>query len=109
MPSLRSREWPDRCSTSRTDLVHSFYEPALARSNRYDRAVGYFHFSFYSLTAPAAAAAFALAGGQTLGQMHQLQHDGSSAIDVSDVRRVCRCGLGVGLGSHLVGGRLIGL
>ena len=108
MPSLRSREWSDRCSTSGTDLVHSFYEPALGRSNRYDRAVGSFQSSFYPLTAPAAAA-FALTGGQTLGQMHQLQHDGSSAIDVSDVRRVCRCGLGVGLGSHLVGGRLIGL
>lgn len=62
LPSLRSREWPDGCSTSDTNLVRDFYEPALARAQRYDRAVGYFRSSFYALTAPAVAA-FALAGG----------------------------------------------
>ncbi len=57
--SLRTRDWPDGCFTSDPDLLRAFYEPALACSRTYDRAVGYFRSSFYALTAPAVAA-FAL-------------------------------------------------
>ena len=43
--------------------VAEFFEPALDRSIRYDRAVGYFRSSFYSLTG-SATARFAIRGGK---------------------------------------------
>jgi superfamily II DNA or RNA helicase len=52
---LRSWEWRDRYSTNRDDLVGDFYEPALDRTVSYDRAVGYFRSSLYSLIGPAVA------------------------------------------------------
>jgi superfamily II DNA or RNA helicase len=60
---LRSFDWRPRYSTSREDLVADFFEPALDRAARYDRAVGYFRSSFYSLTG-VATARFALRGGR---------------------------------------------
>jgi superfamily II DNA or RNA helicase len=60
---LKSREWESRYSTSSDDLVRDFYNPALDRSVLYDRAVGYFRSSFYSV-AGAATASFALRGGR---------------------------------------------
>jgi superfamily II DNA or RNA helicase len=60
---LRSYEWAPRYSTSRDDLIASFYQPAMERSAAYDRAVGFFRSSFYSV-AGAATASFALRGGR---------------------------------------------
>src|SRR5207248_2258544 len=60
---LRGFRWKPRYSTSREDLVADFFEPALDRASRYDRAVGYFRSSFYSLTG-IATARFALRGGR---------------------------------------------
>jgi superfamily II DNA or RNA helicase len=60
---LTGYKWRPRYATSREDLVAEFFEPALARAVRYDRAAGYFRSSFYSLTG-AATARFALRGGK---------------------------------------------
>jgi superfamily II DNA or RNA helicase len=60
---LRSHEWAPRYSTSSDDLIASFYQPALERSAAYERAVGFFRSSFYSV-AGAATASFALRGGR---------------------------------------------
>lgn len=59
---LRAYDWASRYSTSRDDLIGSFYKPAIERSSRYDRAVGYFRSSFFSI-AGGPTAAFALRGG----------------------------------------------
>jgi superfamily II DNA or RNA helicase len=59
---LNSHRWRPRYATSREDLVAEFFAPALDRAMRYDRAVGYFRSSFYSLTGTATAR-FALRGG----------------------------------------------
>lgn len=40
--SFEAYTWPYTMDTSRADLVREFFEPALSRSVRYDRAVGYF-------------------------------------------------------------------
>lgn len=61
--SLQAVHWLPRYSTSRNDLIRDFYEPALDRAVSYDRAVGYFRSSFYSLTG-SATARFALRGGK---------------------------------------------
>ena len=60
---LRNLKWRPRYSTSREDLIADFFEPALDSSVSYDRAVGYFRSSFYSLTG-IATARFALRGGR---------------------------------------------
>jgi superfamily II DNA or RNA helicase len=49
--NLRSFQWEDRYSSSRQDLVGDFFGPALDRSLTYDRAVGYFRSTVYSLIA----------------------------------------------------------
>lgn len=41
-PCLKDHVWPSSMDTSGDDLVRGFFEPALNRSVRYDRAVGYF-------------------------------------------------------------------
>src|SRR5690242_17052418 len=60
---LKSYEWAPRYSTSHDDLIASFYKPAMDRSSAYDRAVGFFRSSFYSI-AGASTASFALRGGK---------------------------------------------
>lgn len=52
---LRSVPWLDRYSSSREDLVGTFFAPALRCSTRYDRAAGYFRSSIYSLLGDAVA------------------------------------------------------
>jgi len=60
---LPSYEWAPRYSTSRDDLIAAFYKPAIDRSIGYDRAVGFFRSSFFSI-AGAPTASFALRGGR---------------------------------------------
>lgn len=60
---LRSYEWAPRYSTSRDDLIATFYRPVMERSATYDRAVGFFRSSFYTI-AGSATASFALRGGR---------------------------------------------
>jgi superfamily II DNA or RNA helicase len=59
---LPTYNWESRYSTSRDDLIGSFYKPAMDRSVRYDRAVGFFRSSFFSI-AGGPTASFALRGG----------------------------------------------
>jgi len=59
---LTDFDWRDRYSTSRNDLYLDFYAPAMARSANYDRAVGFFRSTVFSL-AGSAVAQFALRGG----------------------------------------------
>jgi hypothetical protein len=61
--SLSAYEWASRYSTSRDDLVRAFYTPAIERSSRYDRAVGFFRSSFFSI-AGSPTASFALRRGR---------------------------------------------
>lgn len=61
--SLPDVAWLPRYSTSRNDLIAQFYDRALERSVAYDRAVGYFRSSFFSLTGQSIAG-FALRGGK---------------------------------------------
>lgn len=42
MTLLENHTWPSSMNTSGDDLVREFFEPALNRAIRYDRAVGYF-------------------------------------------------------------------
>jgi superfamily II DNA or RNA helicase len=60
--TLRDVRWLPRYSTSRNDLIAEFYDVALENASRYDRLVGYFRSSFFSLTG-GSVAGFALAGG----------------------------------------------
>src|ERR1700730_9866118 len=53
----------NRYATNRDDLLGDFYEPCLDRSLSYDRAVGYFHSSFF-LLAVRPVARFASRGGK---------------------------------------------
>jgi superfamily II DNA or RNA helicase len=59
---LGSHAWAPRYSSGRDDLIGHFYAPAFYRSRRYDRAVGYFRSTLFSLL-PESVAAFALDGG----------------------------------------------
>src|SRR5688572_23319653 len=78
---LRSTEWLPRYSSSRNDLIADFYAKALDRSIQYDRAVGYFRSSFYSLTA-SATARFALADGTIrLACAPELTEDDLAALE----------------------------
>jgi superfamily II DNA or RNA helicase len=61
--SLREIEWRPRYSTSRDDLATAFYVPALERAVSYDRAVGFFRSSIFTLVG-AATANFALREGR---------------------------------------------
>lgn len=61
--ALRDVRWLPRYSTSRNDLIAEFYDVALESAAFYDRLVGYFRSSFFSLTG-GSVAGFALAGGR---------------------------------------------
>lgn len=50
-------------NSAESDLIHDFYVPCLDVSSRYDRAVGYFRSSIYSLVG-VAVSDFALRGGR---------------------------------------------
>jgi superfamily II DNA or RNA helicase len=52
MPSLPSWDWKRRYESPPDDLIESFYEPAFARSNAYDRAVGFFSSALLARIAP---------------------------------------------------------
>src|SRR4051794_450284 len=79
--SLRDREWLDRYSSSRQDLVSEFFLPALGSSTRYDRAAGYFRSSIYSLVADAIAAFV-----QNGGRMRLLCSPDLAAEDIAAIR-----------------------
>lgn len=68
MPSRRDLDlsrvtWQSRYTSSREDLVTTFYRPALDRSTTYDRAAGYFRSTLFSLVGESMSA-FALRGGR---------------------------------------------
>jgi hypothetical protein len=79
---LRAHEWSARYSTSRDDLIGDFYEPAMERAVAYDRAVGFFRSSFFSI-AGASTAGFALRGGR----IRLLCSPELSAEDVDAIKR----------------------
>jgi superfamily II DNA or RNA helicase len=61
--SLRHLSLATRYSSGRNDLTAEFFTPCLQASTRYDRAVGFFSSSFYTLVG-VPIAEFALAGGK---------------------------------------------
>jgi superfamily II DNA or RNA helicase len=78
---LRSHAWAPRYSSGRDDLIGQFYAPAFYRSSRYDRAVGYFRSTLFSLL-PESVAAFALDGGR----MRLLCSPELTAEDIASLR-----------------------
>jgi hypothetical protein len=61
--SLRDLSLATRYSSGRNDLTAEFFTPCLQASKHYDRAVGFFSSSFYTLVG-VPIAEFALAGGK---------------------------------------------
>jgi len=78
---LTDYDWRERYSTGRDDLYADFYEPAIGRASRYDRAVGYFRSTVFNLTGPVVAQ-FALRGGKIrLVCSPEIPEDDARAID----------------------------
>ncbi|MEK9505543.1 DEAD/DEAH box helicase family protein [Gaopeijia maritima] len=85
--SLRAMRWDVGYASDTHDMIADFYEPALSRAIRYDRAVGYFSSSALALIAGGIRTLYARGGKIRLVASPCLSPQDVSAINRGEVQR----------------------